>query len=186
MNLYAYTQIDDLEKVAKENNIDIPRLRGYEWMENEEPYTKEYILDCIRRREIDIVEDLCRSSGWNPYCCCHSYNYKTDKKVKYYIDKDEDGNKTIRWDRIHGKKRKILKLAIKKKEKQIREQIDTYNKYAGMKNILYVHARIGGNNWKYLHEEYKKAILNHPGFLAGVDFAYDNTYCDFYFRVKEQ
>ena len=29
MDLYAYSQIDKLEKIAKENNIKVPRLRGY-------------------------------------------------------------------------------------------------------------------------------------------------------------
>ena len=29
MDLYAYTRIGELEKIAKENNIKAPRLRGY-------------------------------------------------------------------------------------------------------------------------------------------------------------
>lgn len=32
MDLFAYTQIEDLEEIAKENGIECPRLRGYRLM----------------------------------------------------------------------------------------------------------------------------------------------------------
>ena len=35
MDLYAYLQIEDYDALAKANGIEIPRLRGYRWMENE-------------------------------------------------------------------------------------------------------------------------------------------------------
>ncbi|AXF52432.1 MAG: hypothetical protein [Caudoviricetes sp.] len=184
MNLYAYMQIDDLDEIAKKNNIEIPRLRGYEWMENETPIPEKDTLETIETSKIHIVENLCRS-GWDPGCHCYSYNYKTSWLVDYYIGTNKDGNPIIRWDRIHGKKRKMLKLKIKQKEKKIRQQDSVYNKYAGMKNVLYVHARIGGDNWKYLSNEVRRSILDHPGFLARVDSAYDSTYCDIYFQVNE-
>ena len=36
MDLGAYAQIKDIEKIAKENGIVVPRLRGYRLMKNEE------------------------------------------------------------------------------------------------------------------------------------------------------
>ena len=41
MDLGAYAQIPDLDKVLQDNNIDIPRLRGLRLMKNEEPITRK-------------------------------------------------------------------------------------------------------------------------------------------------
>ena len=43
MDLYAYCQIDALDSVAKKHGIDIPRLRGYRLMEDEEPMPQSTI-----------------------------------------------------------------------------------------------------------------------------------------------
>ena len=37
MDLYAYTQIDELEEIMKANNIGVPRLRGLRLMSKETP-----------------------------------------------------------------------------------------------------------------------------------------------------
>lgn len=60
-----------------------------------------------------------------------------------------------------------------------------WNKYAGQENVLYIHSRMGGNNWldlSYVNERAK--IVQAPWFLGRVDDCYDNTYCDFYARIK--
>ena len=49
MDLGAYSQIDDLNEIAKENNIEVPRLRGYRLMKNE-----EYITIHARKRVIIV------------------------------------------------------------------------------------------------------------------------------------
>ena len=36
MDLGAYSQTEDLDEIAKRNNIHVPRLRGYRLMKNEE------------------------------------------------------------------------------------------------------------------------------------------------------
>ena len=41
MDLGAYIQIDELDKVAKVNGISIPRLRGYRLMKDEKPMGRE-------------------------------------------------------------------------------------------------------------------------------------------------
>lgn len=42
MDLYAYTNIERLESLAEKNNIDIPRLRGYRLMSEEEPIKEDF------------------------------------------------------------------------------------------------------------------------------------------------
>ena len=42
-----------------------------------------------------------------------------------------------------------VKTGSKHPMSRIQEQFDMWNKYAGKSNILYIHARIGGLNWKF-------------------------------------
>ena len=86
----------------------------------------------------------------------------------------------LKWDKIHGKRRKNVKFNLKKELKAAKKQYDTWNKYVGRKDILYIHARIGGDNWIY-YEGYK--LEKEPWFLEKVDDYYDNTYCDIYARI---
>ena len=137
MDLYAYSQIDDLKKYLEENNIDIPRLRGLRLMKEETPVCKE------------SVEEM-------PLCFFF--------KEKSIAD-------------LHGKKRKKYKLLLK----QAKKQYDIYNKYIG-KNVLYVHARVGGANWDFFGMD---EITKHPLYLERVDDYFDSTYCDIYFKLKE-
>jgi hypothetical protein len=61
-------------------------------------------------------------------------------------------------------------------------QWELWNKYAGKDDILYIHARIGSENWSY----YGKEVVGKPWFLEKVDDAYDSTYCDIYAKIKPQ
>lgn len=186
MDLGAYIQIGELGKVAKENNIYIPRLRGYRLMEKEDPVPQEEISEIIKSCEVDVCEKLCRSLPfWDPNAYCTSYGDKTDCLCNYYLVSDiKDGHtyfSDIRWDKIHGWKRKILKFEIKKKEKHIQEYFDTWNKYAGKKNVLYIHARLGGMNWSNYDAN---KLSQEPWFLEKIDDYYDETYCDIYASIK--
>ena len=49
MNLYAYQKIEQLQPIADENGIKIPRLRGYLLMKKEEKYSKIKIKKIIRQ-----------------------------------------------------------------------------------------------------------------------------------------
>ena len=60
--------------------------------------------------------------------------------------------------------------------------MDTFNKYAGRKDVLYVHARIGGNNWVFFGGQ---KVAEHPAFIERVDDWFDSTYCDIYLKVDE-
>lgn len=187
MDLFACTQIDALEQIAKENNIEVPRLRGYRLMKDEEPVSAEEIKKMMKDCEVDICERLCRAEHfWNANSCCYSYDSWTDYLCKYYLVEgiNENGYKgytDIRWDRIHGWKRRVLKFEIKKQKKEIQKQYDMWNKYVGKENVLYIHSRIGGDNWNYYDGD---ELMKQPWFLDKVDDSFDGTYCDIYASIK--
>ena len=187
MDLLAYTQIDDLSQIAKENNIEVPRLRGYRLMKNEKPISTEEIKEMMQECEIDVCKDLCCARPfWNLNSRCKEFSYRTECLCEYYLitTVKENGDKEftgIRWDRIHGKKRKVLKFEIKKQKKRIQKQFEIWNKYAGQDRILYIHSRIGGYNWDYYDGN---ELSKMPWFLEKVDDWFDRTYCDIYASIK--
>lgn len=79
---------------------------------------------------------------------------------------------------LHGKKRKKYKLVLK----HARKRYSMFNKYVG-KNVLYVHARVGGANWDFLGMD---EITKHPLYLEKIDDFFDETYCDIYFKLKRK
>lgn len=183
MNLYAYAQIPSLEKLLEYNNIEIPRLRGLELMKDVESYNVVWSKEEKDNLAVNVVENLCRSDPfWHPHSCCSTYDSWTDYLVNYYIgrEKTSDGEKEyVRWDRIHGKKKKIAKTELKNWMRDKTKQLAMYNKYVGREDVLFVHARIGGGNWPY----YKDQVLGHDWFLDKVDDAWDSTYCDLYVKI---
>lgn len=191
MDLFAYAQIDDLEKIAKENGIEIPRLRGYCLMKDEKPVSQTEINQWKKECETDVAEHLLAAHPrWSLNPEYWQYDWYVDYLKKFYLveEKDEDGYRIytgIRWERIHGKKRKALKFAIKKKKKAIQKQYDTWNKYVGQ-DVLYIHSRVGGGNWHYMSTEDKIKLTQAPWFLDRVDDSWDTTYCDFYAKIERR
>lgn len=189
MDLGAYGQIENLKSIAEANNIDIPRLRGYRLMKNERIITKDQIEEMMKDCELDIAEWLCETeppfdNNCNSRCWCR----ETDIVKNYYLilnpNRNKEGENTylgIRWDRIHGKKRKILKFEIKKQKKRIKQQFDTFNKYVGREDVLYIHSRMGGDNWRCYQKKHE--LITQPWFLERVDDSFDSTYCDFYAKI---
>lgn len=178
MDLGAFCQINDLEDIMKNNNISVPRLRGLRLMSQEKPLTKDEIEEAVNNNIKHVYEDGIRACRrWDYNCNLYEYSNRTDYLKKYFIDKE--GN--LRWDRVHGKNRKNVKFAIKKVKYRVRHQYTIWNKYAGRDDVLYIHARIGGNNWKH----YDGHLLEkQPWFLEKVDDCFDDTYCDIYAKVK--
>ena len=173
-DLYAYANIETLDELAKKNNIDCPRLRGYRLMKDEELIN---IKEEIDEDEIalDCVKELCESVPfWSTNSDWLESSERTDYLKRIYISNDE-----IRWDRIRGKKRKILKTLIHNSVVRKRKQYEMWNKYVGCEDILYIHSRIGGGNWSY----YAKYVINEPWFLEKVDDSFDSTYCDIYAKL---
>lgn len=181
MDLGAYAQIEELKSIAEANGIVVPRLRGYRLMKDEEPDTWDY-----GDKEVECVESLCTSVPfWNPNADCHEWSLHTDMLKNYYLKSiyDSQGNKTysVCWDRIHGRKRKILKTFIHNEKKRVEKQRAAWNKYAGRKDVLYIHARIGGSNWSQYHSQ----VDTKPWFLEKADDSYDDTYCDIYAKIEK-
>lgn len=109
MDLVAYANIDYLDEIAKKNNIEVPRLRGYRLMKEEEPID---IKKEVNEAEIaiDCVKNLCTSEPfWEPHSSCHTLSSYTDYLKDFYLVKVGHDYSDIRWDRIHGQKRRILK-----------------------------------------------------------------------------
>ena len=188
MDLGAYVQIEDLGKVAEVNGIYIPRLRGYRLMsEEKETDVEQVIFD--NNTEVECCKELIQQS-WS-HSGCFEFSRKTDAYCDWYMVKNPNYGikgaedewekyKSVRWDRLHGKHRRMLKFDIKTQNKRIRNQYNTFNKYVGRDDVMMVHARIGGNNWAY----YGGAELGQQSwFIEKVDDAYDSTYCDIYVRI---
>lgn len=192
MNLCAYAKIPDLEHVLKANNIEVPRLRGLELMGEQEKYSDEEIKNWIDNYMLYTYEDVCRS-GFSMDPSCFEYSTRTDMVMdKYLIQEKEtevfngvdvENRRTvgIRWDRLHGKKRKAVKYVIKKRKNRVLAQAKAWNRYAGRNDVLYIHARIGAGNWDYYGGD---ELSKQPWFLEKVDDAYDDTYCDIYARIN--
>lgn len=187
MDLLAYAQIDDLGEIAKRNNISVPRLRGYRLMKDEElvdiSELKSHVIS-------EVADDALHSfPPFSPDSCGMEYSERTrkrEKKYGIYVNNEEEPWMSkypigLKMDKIHGKARRRIKFALKKRMKRCKEQYDTFNKYVGRGDVLYIHARIGGNNWAY-YDGYK--LEKEPWFLEKVDDWWDCTYCDIYARVK--
>ncbi len=129
MDLGAYQQIEDFAQIAKENGIEIPRLRGYRLMKNEPPIPKDEIEKWKKECEISVVEDLCEASPfWSSHPNLYESSTYTDCLKDFFLVKNPNEKERgyekyirIRWDRIHGWKRKILKFEIKKQKRRIQQ-----------------------------------------------------------------
>lgn len=185
MDLGAYSQIEELGGLADANGIDVPRLRGYRLMDNEMSISLKDIDKICKNMSFDVLEKLCRSTPfWSPHPRWRSYDRYTDRLRNYYSIRNQYGEIVdIRWDRIHGRKRKILKFEIKKAKLRVQKQMGIWNKYAGQKDVLYIHSRIGGGNWNYYGGN---ELVSQPWFIERVDDHFDRTYCDIYARIDER
>ncbi len=105
----------------------------------------------------------------------HLYT-RTDRAVDRYSDMHD-----VAMEKIHGKLRKKVKFAAKKAIRRAFDQYNTWNKYCGRNDVLYIHARIGGNNWEYFGGP---ELTKEPWFLEKVDDSFDSTYCDIYAKIK--
>ena len=175
MDLGAYANIEKLSAIASANGIDIPRLRGYRLMAGEEPITKEELEEEIRRQQMYEVEAMFREI----FPGCYEHSQRTRRLVRRYMVLDGDGYfpTGIRWDQMHGKRRKKAKYLMKQVAKTVSAQYNMFNKYCGRDDVLYIHARIGGANWIPYGG---KTIEKEPWFIEKTDDAFDNTYCDIY------
>lgn len=192
MDLGAYAQIDDLSKIMEDNGINVPRLRGLRLMKDEEPVTDGELKTMARKEGLRRCADLCQSLppfNWNSRVS--EFSDRTDALIEYYciLPKYENGAINhcdpidIRWDRVHGKKRKAFKYVIKKAKKEVYQQFEMWNKYVGRSDVLYIHCRLGAGNWDYYKG--RDIIESQPWFLDKVEDNFDHTYMDIYAKIKE-
>lgn len=177
MDLGAYAQIGDLEQLAESNGISVPRLRGYRLMRDEMPLDLDDFLNGAVK--CAVTHAVGGDFSMNPTWLC--FGWKKDYLEKQLLTKGANGNYRIRWKLIHGKKRKVLKYQIKRFRKLARQQVETFNKYVGRDDILYIHARIGGGNWDYFG---CRELEKQPWFLEKVDDMFDESYCDIYAKIS--
>lgn len=175
MDLYAYTQIEDLSFILKNQKIDVPRLRGLRLMKREEKFSQEDINNTIKEDGLYIVEHIVK---FGSLCCSWYPNDPHKKQLKY----DKDGYCVgYNFDKIHGWKRKKIKYELKKVKREVLKQYNLFNKFVGQ-DVLYVHARIGGGNWSWCKGW---ELTKHPDYLGHCDDSFDCTYCDLYFKLSE-
>lgn len=176
MDLYAYTQIEVLEGILKNQNIDVPRLRGLRLMKEEELISQQSINKMIHEEELNIVTRIVEQD------CLHMWSSRKDDTKNNILIRNKDREVIgYHWDKIHGRKRKWIKFEIKKAKKNYQKQYDLFNSFVG-KDVLYVHARIGGGNWSWC-KGWK--LTEHKDYLGHCDDAWDSTYCDLYFKINE-
>ena len=184
MDMGAFLQIEDLDKIAKENGIEVPRLRGYRLMKDEKPIDIDEVIK-ERNVEANCCIALCECY-WDPNAIWSEYSDETKELCnKYVINYDqrweENSNMSVRWDLLAPEQIELLKQRIEKETADITDQFTMWNKYAGKEDVLYIHSRIGGGNWlDYDGPE----LMKKSWFLDKVDDAYDSTYCDIYARIK--
>ena len=175
MDLGAYCNIEDLGSVAKTNNIEINRVRGYRLMKDETPITVDELSTIIDDMITEAIkEELCTIYEYG--LAMRSYAKENSKRYNKYIKND-----TVVWDNIHGKLRKRLKHLKKIISQDIHNQWDMWNKYCG-KNVLYIHAKQGRTNWS---DTWHKTYEKEPWYLDSCDDAYDPCYSDIYAQIKE-
>lgn len=174
MDLGAYAQINTLDSVFNAVDVTIYRLRGLRLMKFEKLITQEEIDKRINYEKVQTVETWLKQHSFD----CWTSDRDEKKHPAFIYDKD---NMVVDYDfsKIHGKDRKRIKFAFKKLNKRYRAQFDLFNKYVG-KNVLYVHARQGGDNRFYYD---MTLVEKHPRWLSDIDDAYDCTYCDIYFNL---
>ena len=176
MDLGAYANIEMLEELVNRNGISCPRLRGYRLMKDGKPIDYREIA-AANSLDVECVKDLIRSEPrWDPNAGCHVYDGYTDYLIKKYVDDEHD---QVRWDRIHGWKRRRLKTLIHNVKMRMKKQFEVWNRYVGREDVLYIHARIGGGNWPY----YCREVVDKWWFIEKVDDCFDSTYCDIYARL---
>ena len=176
MDLGAFAQIHELKHIMDENGIEVERLRGLRLMKDEKPFTEDVVARALAECEARACEQMAREKdGWV------EWSWETDLKVKKYIY-TEDGNRKVRWNKLHGKKRKRVKYLLKRYRKTTEANYKAWNRHCGRPDVLYIHARIGGSNWRFYGVP---QIEQQPWFIERADDIFDSSYCDIYAKIKE-
>lgn len=183
MDLYAYSQIEDLEDILKDLNIVVPRLRGVRLMKISKTVSQEEIEKRIKETKVKNCVQWLRERSWN---CWSSWNenkkhpsFIYGKVFNEYTEEYEIEVIDINYSKIKRKDRNIINLKNKEDENRIRKDFELWNKYCG-KDVLYVHTRAGGGNRIGCRTD---EVKQHPLYLEDCDDSFDSTYCSIYFDI---
>lgn len=184
MDLYAYSQIENLETILQINNIEIRRLRGLRLMRQEEAISEEEINKIVEDQKLENAIRWLKQRCWDVWSSSKdnkvhkAFIYKTVPD-KYHEGEFEKKIVAIDWSKVNRKDRNIIKLVNREDEKRIRTNFKMFNSYIG-KDVLYVHARQGGGN-----RDYYPIDTSHPMYLSDCDDWWDSTYCDIYYDLTK-
>lgn len=200
MDLYAYSQIEDIDELAKAKGILVERLRGYRLMRDEPKYSEEELAKNLNELVatywwMDTVE---QSPGC-PDCDEFIKGYRPPSIPKGCTWNEYYGEGTKEWADTDFKFWKVKRVhrtsffqEIGMLRARFKRQYMLWNRYAGQEGILYIHARMGGLNWKGFYSDDERAegeiydgwwIERQPWFICKCDDAFDSTYCDIYARI---
>lgn len=160
--------------------------------------SQEELGKMLKAIEKDAVIEYCFSLDRNS--TSNNCMYTSFKRLRKYIRFSPNGSdfiSSIRWENIHGKRRKAIKRCIKKVSKKTKpmiiEQIRTWNKYAGKQGFgyIYVNKSIAESIKKYMAimgESENFEILEIVPWYRTVLAAYydDNIYAVFFKKNKEE
>ena len=151
----------------------------FELMSDKKPVSLEEIAKRKAKDAVKVLKPLL--SNYPAWAMNEKYGYcwrpGSDLKWDHYMTKDENGEYNgIRWDRIHGKHRKVLKYKLKKNNKKIDKQYNAWNKYVGRKDVAYMYTY-----WYYLRNE----VLKQPYILEIVDDHFDLDYSYVYAKIDK-
>lgn len=184
MDLGAYVQIRDLNQIMIDNGIDVPRLRGLRLMKTEEPISKASMEDHWEWIGVSECESLCQNGFKMSDYSIYELSERTDRIIDKYMIRNKDRDVIgIKWNKVHGKKRKLFKYVIRKARDRVMLQDRMFNKYCGRNDVLYIHARIGAGNWGGYNCD--EIIKNQPWYLDHCEDAFDCTYVDIYAKIGE-
>ena len=173
----------DLDTLNKEfvdaSGFKACEVPEFKLMSNKKPVSPEEIS---RRKNEDAVYILKRLVSNYPAWTInkiYGYSWRLGSTLKWdhYMTKDENGEYNgIRWDRIHGKHRKVLKYKLKKNNEIIDKQYNTWNKYAGRKDVAYMYTY-----WYYLDNE----VLDQSCILERICDHFDPDYYYVYAKIDK-
>lgn len=155
-------------------------------MKEETKISLEEVDQIMKKQEVMIIDRLLSS---NPRWTLQPYFTMPKNKEKYvhkYIHFDSK-EEHVRWDRLHGKHRKIVKFECKKEKGKIRDGILTFNHFAGREDVMCIRVDTS-------HSENGKGFLYQieslPYFLT-MNLSYENeafssNIYDIYLKVNPE
>lgn len=184
---------DSLYEFVRKQGIDVARLRYIARMSDVLPVTENKLKDELWDAECSVYRYMCEA--YPPFAINPAWTELSDRtdrvRKKYLVTKKlyninewwAEYTIGFRWWRLHGKKRKNLKYALKKERATTRAMVDLINKYAGRPDVLRLEARLGSANWTGI--SWRK-YCKEPWFLDGVDTHYGSSYCHIYVKVDPE